>query len=89
MRPSTLASSYLHTHCTEALNVLEKQEIKNHKWVQANEPGTYLKDFPLGVRYLEPGDFNTVTVVYPLSPGLLCMPSSGTSGIYIANSKIF
>lgn len=80
--PSTLAPSDLHTHCTGALKIAEKQEINSHKWVQANEPGTHLKCSPQWARYPEPEDFNTVTVAHPHWPVCLCVPNRETSELY-------
>lgn len=40
MCPSILETLDLHTHCSRALKIVEKDEINSHKWVQESEPGT-------------------------------------------------
>lgn len=87
MCASILEPSDLHTHCIGALKIAEKDEINSHKWVQENEPSTYLKCSPQWTRYPEPGDFNTVTVAHPHWPVWLCVPSRGTSEL-CSNSKM-
>lgn len=41
--PGTVVPSHLHTHCTEALKIAERQNINNQKWVQVHELGTPLE----------------------------------------------
>lgn len=80
--PSTLATSFLHTHWTGALKIAEKDKINSHEWLSGN-PETWHpseKAPHKWARYAEPGDFNTVTVACSHWPvWVLCVPSRGTS----------